>query len=297
MEEDENPEMNIEQANDHKTKKNKKKKISISTDQVIISIEKLGDRVAKLDTDGQWRSDQSLWSEVVTGLPTDLSIENTPAARKYLYTMWLRESSNVRSRFLTYPRPRKDNDATAVLESLPSIPSCTTVKTRSLGTDSSSIDIQKKNSVQSHLIEFTYEEWRHVSFITLPILFLIIIVFKMYKKGHASSESHHMELEWTSLFYNKLIESKLVTCSIVFSTSKLRKKFSRKHNAPLFRCQGRCQDKICPLKIRMIMAQPVEFGRNVIFRVKIDGTPQHDKIPSGRPLKGIQRKQMGKYFH
>jgi hypothetical protein len=46
------------------------------------------------------------------------------------------------------------------------------------------------------------------------------------------------------------------------------------------------------------MAKPVVLGHNVIFRVQIKGTPRHDdpSIAVGRPLKGIQRRQMGKRF-
>jgi hypothetical protein len=43
------------------------------------------------------------------------------------------------------------------------------------------------------------------------------------------------------------------------------------------------------------MDQPISVGKNVIFRVQIIGTPQHDKssIKTARPLKGIKRLQMG----
>lgn len=44
------------------------------------------------------------------------------------------------------------------------------------------------------------------------------------------------------------------------------------------------------------MAQPLSIGHNVIFRVRLTGTRQHDGPPiiTARPLKGNRRRQMGK---
>ncbi len=104
-----------------------------------------------------------------------------------------------------------------------------------------------------------------------------------------------MDPSWTDVFYQKLIDCKVITCSIVFTRSVLRKKDSRKRNTSLFRCHGRCQEPNCPIKVHIVMDQPISVGKNVIFRVQIIGTPQHDKssIKTARPLKGIKRLQMG----
>lgn len=118
----------------------------------------------------------------------------------------------------------------------------------------------------------------------------------MYKKGRMDSKEHHMDPIWCTLFYEKLIESKLITCSIAFQYKKLRQKFSRKYNTSLFKCTARCQKKHCPVKIRMMMDRPIITGRNVVFRVQITGTSKHDDIATSRPLKGIRREEMGKYL-
>jgi hypothetical protein len=104
-----------------------------------------------------------------------------------------------------------------------------------------------------------------------------------------------MDSSWTDVFYEKLIASKLVTCSLIFMRSKLRKKHSRKHNTPLFQCHARCQHRTCPLRVRIAMAQPISVGHNVVFRVCLTGNRQHDdaSIVTGRPLKGNKRRQMG----
>ena len=105
-----------------------------------------------------------------------------------------------------------------------------------------------------------------------------------------------MDSSWTDVFYEKLIGSKLVTCSLVFTRSKLQKKHSRKNNTPLFQCYARCQHRICPLRVQIKMAQPISVGHNVVFRVCLTGTRQHDdpSLATARPLKGNKRRQMGK---
>ncbi len=118
----------------------------------------------------------------------------------------------------------------------------------------------------------------------------------MYKKDNASHDVHHMDPIWTSMFSNKLTTSKLICCSPVFPKSTLRKKFSRKRNTSLFKCNARCQNRKCPVTIRIAMAKPVVLGQNVVFRVQIKGTPQHGDIATARPLKGIERQRMGEYF-
>jgi hypothetical protein len=118
----------------------------------------------------------------------------------------------------------------------------------------------------------------------------------MYKKDNTSYNAHQMDPIWTSVFYDKLTTSKLICCSLVFPKSKLRKKFSRKINTPLFTCNARCQNQKCPVTLHIAMAKPVVLGHNVVFRVQIKGTPQHDDAATGRPLKGIERRQMGECF-
>jgi hypothetical protein len=105
-----------------------------------------------------------------------------------------------------------------------------------------------------------------------------------------------MDSSWSDVFYDKLVDSKLVTCSIVFKKSKLRKKISRKRNTALFKCYGRCQHPTCPVTVSIVMAQPVLVGRSVIFRVRIKGTQKHDdpSFSTCRPLKGNKRVLMGK---
>jgi hypothetical protein len=104
-----------------------------------------------------------------------------------------------------------------------------------------------------------------------------------------------MDPSWTNVFYDKLVHSKLITCSLVFAKSRLRKKNSRKCNTSLFQCHARCQERNCPIKVNIIMAQPISVGHNVIFRVSINGIPKHDNpsIKTARPLKGVKRLQMG----
>jgi hypothetical protein len=105
-----------------------------------------------------------------------------------------------------------------------------------------------------------------------------------------------MDSSWTMVFSDKLVASKLVTCSLIFTKSRLRKKYSRKHNKPLFTCYARCQYPHCPLAVHATMINSLEPGQNIIFRVQIKGTQKHDDpaVSVGRPLKGAKRAQMGK---
>jgi hypothetical protein len=104
-----------------------------------------------------------------------------------------------------------------------------------------------------------------------------------------------MDASWTNVFYDKLIVSKLISCSLVFVQLALRKKHSRKRNTGLFRCHARCQDLACPINVRIVMAQRISVGYNVIFRLQINGTHQHNNssIKTARPLTGVMRLQMG----
>lgn len=141
----------------------KKKKNSIPTEEVIDALSRFENRIAQFDTDGNWRSDKSLWSELAAELTKKLPIKNTDKIRKYLYTMWHRKSSKVRCKFIN--DPHDDDNQETNLENLSSIPSYTRIETRSHATNSSSANMKGKELIQSHLIEFSYDEWRHVSFI------------------------------------------------------------------------------------------------------------------------------------
>ncbi len=83
----------------------------------------------------------------------------------------------------------------------------------------------------------------------------------------------------------------LISCSLIFTKSGLRKKHSRKRNTGLFRCQ----DSTCSINVRIVMAQPISVGHNVIFPIQINGTRQHNNssMKTARPLTGVKRLQMG----
>lgn len=138
-----------------------RRKISIPVDDIVTVISHLGDQISKLDHDGQWRSEKSLWSQMAEELTDKLSIENSSAVRKYIYSMWRRRTSKLRSHFIS---ETLSNDMVTKLEELPSIPSYSKVCTRSEAASSRSTSIAK-NKLQEHLIEFSYDEWRKVSFV------------------------------------------------------------------------------------------------------------------------------------
>jgi hypothetical protein len=154
------PTVDIPHTEDVKVKKRGKN--SIPVDEVISVVSRLGNRIAELDTDGNWRSTNSLWSLLANDLASKLSIKNTINTRKYIYGMWNRKSAKLRSHFIT---DANDDDTTANLENLSSVPSYTKICTRSKRTSSSNTNAKVNERIQSHLIEFTYEEWRHVSFV------------------------------------------------------------------------------------------------------------------------------------
>lgn len=138
----------------------KQGKLSIPTDEIINVIAKLGEKIAELDCDGKWRSPHSLWSRLADDLTHTLPIQNTDALRKYIYTIWHRKSSKVRDHFINHVPL---NDTPSNLEQLPSIPSYTKICTRSKTTNLVKENVQMKEP-QEHLIEFSYEQWRKVSF-------------------------------------------------------------------------------------------------------------------------------------
>jgi hypothetical protein len=153
------PNVDVPQAEYVKVKKRGKN--SIAVDEVINAVSHLGNRMTELDTDGNWRSTNSLWSELATDLATKLSLKNTIDIRKYIYAMWNRNSSKLRSHFTTDAKPNKKKIVN--LENLSSVPSYTKIRTRSNAASSSNTNAKVKKQIQSHLVEFTYEEWRHVS--------------------------------------------------------------------------------------------------------------------------------------
>ncbi|CAF1572879.1 unnamed protein product, partial [Rotaria magnacalcarata] len=244
----------------------------ISLDEIITSISRIGDKVTELDHDGRWRSNNSIWSELADDLACRLSIKNTICIRKYIYSTWKRKSSTLRSRFISH---KLDKKTTTNLQPLFSVPSYQKICTRSKCKTSSNTNCGI-GEPQKRLIEFSYEEWRC-----------------MYKKDN---NSHCMDKSWTDAFYDKLVDYKLVTCSLVFIKSILRKKDSRKYNTSLFQCYGRCPYPGCTLTVYMFMAKPIVVGHNVSFWVQIEGTQQHtdQSISIGRPMKGIRRKKMAK---
>ncbi|CAF4120533.1 unnamed protein product, partial [Rotaria sordida] len=255
-------------------KRNKRGKIQIPLNEIITVVSKLGDQVTKLDGDGRWRSEDSLWSQLAADLACRLPINNCLGIRKYIYAMWHRPLSKLRSHFINQ---QLDNDNNNVnLQQLSSIPSYTKVCTRSKTAKASNDDVNMNES-QQHLVEFSYEEWRNV-----------------YKKDGDSVTFHYMDPSWTDVFNDKLINCKLVTCNLAFTKSILRKKYSRKRNRPLFQCRGRCTELDCPLTVYMAMTKPVSVNHGVVFRVQINGTQQHNNEsgPGRRPLKGEKRKKM-----
>jgi hypothetical protein len=108
-----------------------------------------------------------------------------------------------------------------------------------------------------------------------------------------------MDRSWNDVFYDKLVEAKLITCSIVFKYSKLRELYSRKRNSTLFRCHARCPNSTCPLIVKMKVLKFVSPGQSVVFRVEIIGTPRHeDPLECNqRPTKGVKRARMGKLYY
>ncbi|CAF3910793.1 unnamed protein product [Rotaria sp. Silwood1] len=248
-------------------KRNKRGKIQIPLNEIITVVSKLGDQVTKLDGDGRWRSEDSLWSQLAADLVCRVPINNCLGIRKYIYAMWHRPLSKLRSHFINQ---QLDNDNNKVnLQQLSSIPSYTKVGTRSKTAKASNNDVNM-NEPQQHLVEFSYEEWRNV-----------------YKKDGDSVTSHYMDPSWSDVFNDKLINCKLVTCNLAFTKSILRKKYSRKRNRPLFQCRARCTELGCPLTVYMAMTKPVSVNHGVVFRVQINGTQQHNNEsgPGRRPLK------------
>jgi hypothetical protein len=141
----------------------KRGKTSIPLDVLINAVSRLGENISQLDDDKKWRSINSLWSRVAIDLSTQLPMKNDLRLRKYIYTTWNRQSSNLRSHFIKEPKelsikPTKNN-----LEQLSSIPSLTKIRTRSKAVNSSSTSVDSSEQ-QQHLIEFSYEEWRNVRF-------------------------------------------------------------------------------------------------------------------------------------
>ena len=138
----------------------KQGKLSIPSDEIISVIAKLEEKIAELDSDGKWRSTNSLWSRLADDLACTLAIQNTHALRKYIYTTWHRKSSKVCDHFINHVPL---NDTPSNLEQLQSIPSSTTICTRSKTTNPTEENVQMKDT-QEYLIEFSYEQWRRVSF-------------------------------------------------------------------------------------------------------------------------------------
>ena len=108
-----------------------------------------------------------------------------------------------------------------------------------------------------------------------------------------------MDPSWNDVFYDKLVEAKLTTCSVVFKYSKLRELYSRKRNSTLFRCVARCPNSTCSVIVKMKMLKLAPPGQSVVFRVEIIGTPLHkDPFESNqRPLKNAKRVRMGKLYY
>ena len=139
-------------------------KTSIPLDVLINAISHLSDKISQLDNDKKWRSINSFWSRVAADLSTRLPIKNDLRLRKYIYTTWNRQSSNLRSHFIKQPKELSSESKKDNLEQLSSIPSLTKVRTRSKAVSSSNANINSDGR-QLHLIEFSYEEWRNVRFV------------------------------------------------------------------------------------------------------------------------------------
>ncbi len=149
------PKVNVSSTGSVKGKK--RAKISIPLSEIIAAIFLLGDKIThELDYDGQWRSDNSLWSQLADELTGRLSIKNTLAIRKYIYAIWYRKPSKLRSHFINHTSP---DDMTTNLQQLSSIPSYPKICTRSKITSSSRTNIEM-NKLEEHLIEFSYEQGR-----------------------------------------------------------------------------------------------------------------------------------------
>ncbi|CAF1545399.1 unnamed protein product [Adineta ricciae] len=255
----------------------KRGKTSIPLDELINAVTRLGDKSSKLDDDKQWRSINSLWSRLATDLSARLSIKNDLRVRKYIYTAWSRESSNLRSHFIKQPKKPSSKPKRNGLEQLSPISSLTKTRTRPKAADSSGTNIDNNKS-QQHLIEFSSDEWSNI-----------------YKKD-IKSLSHNMDPSWTDVFYDKLKDAHLTKCCIVFTDSSLRKLYSRKHNSPLFHCVGQCSNSTCSLIVKMKLLNIISPGQSVVFRVEIIGTPRHENPfeCNQRPLAGIKRARMAK---
>ena len=138
----------------------KRGKTSIPLNELITAVSHLGNKISELDKDKKWRSFNSSWSQLAADLATHLPIHNDLRVRKYIYTIWHRESSNLRSHFIKNPLPTTKK---AIVKELSSIPSLTKVRTRSQATNSAGTNVNTIEH-QQHLIEFSYEEWRNVCF-------------------------------------------------------------------------------------------------------------------------------------
>lgn len=110
--------------------KNKKcGKNSILVGEIINAVSHLiGDRISELDADGHCRSTNSLWSQLAIYLGSRLPIKNTIDIRKYIYGIWHRKSSNLRSHLI---EDANNDDTTTNLQNLSSVPSYTKIYTRS----------------------------------------------------------------------------------------------------------------------------------------------------------------------
>jgi hypothetical protein len=153
------PKANVSSTGSVKGKK--RGKISIPLSNIITAVSLLGDKITELDHDGQWRSDNSLWSQLGDELTVRLSIKNTLAIRKYIYAIWHRKPSKLRSHFIKHTLP---DDMTTNLQQLSSIPSYLKICTRSKTASSSRTNIEM-NKPEEHLIEFSHEQWRQASFV------------------------------------------------------------------------------------------------------------------------------------
>jgi hypothetical protein len=71
------PKLTVSSTGSVKGKKRGKRSIPLS--EIITSVSLLGDKITKLDHDGQWRSDNCLWSQLGDELTGRLSITNTLA--------------------------------------------------------------------------------------------------------------------------------------------------------------------------------------------------------------------------
>ncbi len=107
---------NVNVSSTGSVKGEKRGKISIS----LAAISLLGDKITELDHDGEWSSDNCLWSQLGDELTSRLSIKNTLAIRKYIYAIWHRKPSKLRSHFINHT---SSDDMTNNLQQLSSAPS------------------------------------------------------------------------------------------------------------------------------------------------------------------------------